>query len=154
VNLSAPLRVVGILAFGQAILFLVLFLFICAWADAATKGAPRPNLELTASAYVSQTERDPFGAGITQLPDASGARTNGTAALGMLKLKGILYDPVHPSAMVNGELLELNKTVTVRTEQGDVEVKAVQITREIVSLEVGGRKVELRLGGEPDKNTK
>jgi hypothetical protein len=152
-NLSVPLRVVGILAFGQAIFFLVLFLFICAWAGAATKGPPGPNLALTTSAYVPQMQRDPFGGG-TQLADASGAKANGTAAPGMLKLKGILYDPVHPSAMVNGELLELNKTVTVRTEQGDVEVKAVEITREIVSLDVGGHKVQLRLGGEPDKNAK
>lgn len=153
-SLSAPLRVVGVLAFGQAIFFLVLFLFICAWAGAATKGAPRPNLELTSSAYVPQTERDPFGSGFAQSLDPSGAKTSETAVSGMLKLKGILYDPVHPSAMVNGTLLELNKPVTVQTEQGAVEMKAVEITRESVSLEVGGRKVELRLGGEPDKNTK
>ena len=65
----------------------------------------------------------------------------------MLKLKGILYHAVHPAAIVNDQLVEFNKSVTVQTEQGAVEVKAVQITREVVLLEVGGQKVELRLGG-------
>ena len=153
-SLSASLHVMGILAFGQAIFFLVLFLFICAWAGAATKGTARTNLELTTSAYVPQTERDPFGSEIALSADTSGGKATGTATSGMLKLNGILYDPAHPSAMVNGVLLELNKPVMVRAEQREVEVKAVEITREIVSLEIGGRRVELRLGGEADKHTK
>jgi hypothetical protein len=44
--------------------------------------------------------------------------------------------------------VELNKSVKVHTEQGDVEIKALKITRELVLLDVGGQKVELRLGGD------
>ncbi len=64
-----------------------------------------------------------------------------------LKLQGILYNAAKSSALVNDQLVELNKTAKVHTQQGDVEVKALQITRELVLLDVGGQKVELRLGG-------
>jgi hypothetical protein len=64
-----------------------------------------------------------------------------------LKLTGILYDAVHPAALVNDQLLELNRPVKVHTVQGEVEIRALKITRELVVLQVGGQKMELRLGG-------
>jgi hypothetical protein len=43
----------------------------------------------------------------------------------------------------------------MRTVQGEVDVKALKITRELVVLQVGGEKMELRLGGAvPDPETK
>ena len=63
-----------------------------------------------------------------------------------LKLQGIMYDAVRPAALVNDKLVELKKPIVLRTERGDVEVKALEITREIVLLDVGGQKLELRLG--------
>ena len=153
-NLTGPVRIVTILAFCQTLFFLVLFLFICAWAGAVTGEKPGTNLELIASSYAPQKERDPFGSGVAESAGAS-AKAAASAASGMLKLNGILYDRVRPSAIVNDQLVELNKLVTVHTQQGDVEVKALEITREIVLLEIGGQKVELRLGGgEPEKAAK
>jgi len=55
---------------------------------------------------------------------------------------------------VNNQLLELNKPVGVQTERGEFEVKALRITREVVLLDIGGQKAELRLsGGDRDKIT-
>ena|ERR1017187_1142758 len=142
-SLSIPLRIVGILAFCQALVFIVFFLFICARAGAATAGNPTSGLELSPSAYTPQSVRDPFG---SEVPKSTGAtRLMGTESL---KLHGILYNAANPSALVNDQLVELNKTAKVHTEQGDVEVKALKITRELVVLDVGGQKVELRLGGD------
>jgi hypothetical protein len=49
--------------------------------------------------------------------------------------------------------VELNKTAKVHTAQGEVEVKAVEITHDLVVLDVGGQKIELRLGGIEHKPT-
>lgn len=154
-SLSAPLRAVRILAFCQAIIFLVLFLFVCAWAHGATAAKPTVDLQVIGSSYAPQRERSPFGSGIVAPADGSSTKTDRTIAPGMLTLKGILYDPVRPSAVVNGQLVELNKSVAVPTEHGNIEVKAVEITRELVVLKIADQKVELRLSGrEPDKATK
>jgi ribosomal protein L16/L10AE len=68
---------------------------------------------------------------------------------------GILYNAASPSALVNNQLVELNKPARMQTGQGEVEVKAVTITRDLVVLEVGGQKMELRLGGtDRDKGSK
>jgi hypothetical protein len=149
-NLSTPLRIVGILAFCQALAFVVLFLFLCTRAGAATEGKTTSSLELNPSVYLPQSARDPFGAEIPKTVDGTAApvRLEGTDAL---KLQGILYNKVNPSALVNDQLVELNKTVKVHTTQGEVEVKALEITRDRVSLDVGGQKVELRLGGNEPK---
>jgi hypothetical protein len=64
-----------------------------------------------------------------------------------------LYNKVNPSALVNDQLVELNKTAKVHTAQGEVEVKAVEITHDLVVLDVGGQKIELRLGGIEHKPT-
>jgi len=142
-SLSVPLRIVGILAFCQALIFIVFFLFICARAGAATVSKPASDLTLTPSAYTPQNVRDPFG---SEAPKSTGA-TQQLVGPDQLKLHGILYSATNPSALVNDQLVELNKTVKVHTAQGDVEVKALKITRELVLLDVGGEKVELRLGG-------
>jgi hypothetical protein len=150
-SLSTPLRIVGILAFCQALVFVVLFLFICARAGATTERKPTSGLELNPSTYVPQNGRDPFGA---EVPKAGGGtpvvRPVGTD---MLKLQGILYNKVNPSALVNDQLVELNKITKVQTDQGEVQVKALEITRDLVLLDVGGQKIELRLGGSEHKPT-
>src|SRR5260221_3655877 len=83
-SLSAPLRIVGILAFCQVLGFVVLFLFICARAGAATKGKPATGLELSLSDYTPQSARDPFG---SEVPKSTApTQLVGTDAL---KLQGI-----------------------------------------------------------------
>ncbi|HUJ72514.1 MAG TPA: hypothetical protein VLZ30_09725 [Verrucomicrobiae bacterium] len=154
-SLSTPMRIVGILAFCQAIGFLALFLFLCARAGAATGSNTVSHLALTKSMYETQTQRDPFGAEVSKTLDATGAGSTRTAGADAFKLMGILYSAASPSALVNGELVELNKPVRMQTTRGEVEVKAVTITRDLVVMEVGGQKVELRLGGtEGDKGSK
>ncbi|HTS19416.1 MAG TPA: hypothetical protein VMP11_17700 [Verrucomicrobiae bacterium] len=146
-GISASLRVVGVLAFCQAIFFLVLFLFLCARAGAATENKSEHGLELIPSTYTIQSTRDPFGAQAVGAPVTNGTPTVASVDTSTLKLTGILYDAVRPSALVNDQLLELNRAVRMPTAQGEVEVKALSITRERVVLQVGGQKVELRLGG-------
>jgi hypothetical protein len=153
-SLSTSLRVVRILAFCQAIIFLVLFLFVCAWAGAATARKSSDDLQVISSSYAPKKERNPFGSGTVEMADTS-AKADHVIAPTLLKLSGILYDPVHPSAVVNGQLVELKKAVTIPTEQGEIEVKALRIARESILLEVGGREHELWLSGrEPDKQNK
>jgi hypothetical protein len=104
---------------------------------------------------VTQNSRDPFGAQLPGSTDTNRAATVASVDAGTLKLMGILYDAVHPAALVNDQLLELNQPVKMRTVQGEVDVKALKITRELVVLQVGGEKMELRLGGAvPDPETK
>jgi hypothetical protein len=56
---------------------------------------------------------------------------------------------------VNNQLVELKKPVRIPTEQGEIEVKALRISRDSILLEVGGREHELWLSGrEPDKQNK
>jgi len=150
-SLSTPLRIVGILAFCQALVFVVLFLFICARAGAATVGKPASVLELSPSTYLPQNVRDPFGSEVPKSTD--GKATVESVGADMLKLQGILYNKANPSALVNDQLVELNKTAKVHTDQGEVEIKALEITRDLVLLDVGGQKIELRLGGGERKST-
>jgi hypothetical protein len=153
-SLSTPMRIVGVLAFCQAVFFLVLFLFICARAGAATEGKTVPSLELNLSTYAAQTQRDPFG---SEAPKSGGTGAKAAPSTGIesFKLMGILYDAANPAALVNSQLVDLKKPVKVQTDQGEVEVKALTITRDTVLLEVGGQKMELRLGGtERDKGSK
>jgi hypothetical protein len=141
------MRVVGILAFCQAIFFLTLFLFLCALAGAATETKSEPRPALTPSTYTTQTVRDPFGAEVLKTSGTTAAGSIRAASAEGFKLMGILYDAAHPAALVNDQLVELNKPVRMRIGQGEVEIKAVTITRDQVVLEVGGQKQELRLGG-------
>ena len=151
-DLAAPMRIVGILAFCQVLVFVVLFLFLCARAGAATEGKPTSNFELSPSVYLPQNVRDPFGSEAPKAADgtAVAARIAGPETL---KLEGILYNKANPSALVNDQLVELNKTAKVHTAQGEVEIKALEITHNLVVLDVGGQKVELRLGGNEPKPT-
>lgn len=142
-SLAGPLRVVGILAFCQMIFFAVLFLFLCAHAGAATPSQPNFKPELKLSSYSPEKARDPFG-GETAKSSGGSATTEGTVGL---KLQGILYQATNPSAIINGQLVLVNKPTMVRMGPGEVEVKAVEITRNAVVLEVGGQKIELKLGG-------
>jgi hypothetical protein len=145
-SLSTSMRIVGVLAFCHALLFLVLFLFICAHAGAA-ESKSTPALQLNLSTYTAQTQRDPFGSESPKPASKAGAATILTAGADSFKLMGILYSPTNPSALINNELVELNKPIRVQIGQGEVEVKALAITRETVVLEAGGQKIELRLGG-------
>jgi hypothetical protein len=146
-NLSTPMQIVGILAFCQAIFFLALFLFLCARAGAAPESKPESRLALTPSTYTTETVRDPFGAEVPKMSGTAAGDSARAAGAESFKLMGILYNAASPSALVNNQLVELNKPAMVRTGQGEVEVKAVTITRDLVVLEVGGQKMELRLGG-------
>lgn len=153
-SLSTPMRIVGVLAFCQAVFFLVLFLFICARAGAAIDGKTAPRLELNLSTYAAQTQRDPFGAEVSK-SGGPAAKAAPSAGIESFKLMGILFDAANPAALVNSQLVDLKKPVMVQTDQGEVEVKALTITRDTVLLEVGGQKMELRLGGtERDKGSK
>jgi len=146
-GLSASLRLVGVLAFCQVIFFLVLFLFVCARAGAATVSKAERGSNLTLSTYATQTARDPFGSEAVGSVETNGVTPAASVDAGALKVTGILYDAAHPSALINNQLVELNRPVRMPTAQGEVEVKAVTITRERVVLQVGSQTVELQFGG-------
>jgi hypothetical protein len=134
-------RLVGLLAFGQSLIFLSLWLLICARAGAAPAKTAEFSPDLQLSTYQPTKSRDPISrAGATSLDVKS---VPGAAAV--FQLDGILYQHSNPSAVVNGQLVTLNKTVTLTVGNGQVSVRAVEITRDAVTLEVGGQKVELRL---------
>ena len=107
------------------------------------------NPQLLRSAYKPNTTRDPFmklgsnatGGGAFQL----------AAGPGSFHLQAILWSPANPSAVVNNELLDLNKSVILSTASGNMEVKAVEITQERVVLEVAGQRVELKLNPNPEQ---
>ena len=143
---ASAMRTVAIMAFCQSLLFLVLWLLICARAGAATPAKTEFRPDLVASAYNSVKPRDPFGkvgAGkdFKALPGAAVA----------FRLEGILFSAVSPSAIVNGTLVTLNKTVTLSAGNGEIQVKAVEITRERVVIEAGGQRVELQLNSRDPK---
>ncbi len=136
-------QLVGILAFCQSVLFLLLWLFVCASAGAASAPTDWEQPQLKVSTYQPNRAHDPFlPAGAT----VSGAGKTSLGSSTALRLQGIVYDAKRPSAMVNNEILYVNKPATVSTSEGAVEVTAVEIGRERVVLEVGGKRFELRLG--------
>ena len=125
----------------------MLFLFLCARVGAATETKSGNKFELVLSTYTTQTTRDPFGSQLAASTETNGTGMVTSVGADTLKLTGILYDAVHPSALVNDQLLELNRVVKMHTAQGEVEIKALKITRELVVLQVGEQTMELRLGG-------
>ncbi len=135
------LRLVGLMAFGQSLLFLAIWLMICASAGAAGVNKVDFSPDLQLSDYQPAKGRDPFG-GMGAADASVGSIPIGTVAF---QLQGILYQSRNPSAIVNNRLLTLNKTVTLETGIGTVEVRAVEITRNHVILESRGQKVELHL---------
>jgi len=145
---STAVRITGVLAFGQSLLFLALWLLLCASAGAAP---PAKKVEFNPVLQLSKFEpaktRNPFAKA-----DDAGV-TNKTAAgvplvMPALQLDGILYEAGNPSASVNGQLLTLNKIVHLDPQGANIPVKAVAITRRQVTLEVNGQKVELKLNSE------
>ena len=135
------LRLVGLMAFGQSLLCLAIWLLICASAGAAGVNKVDFNPDLQLSDYQPTKARNPFGG--MAATDANVA----SVPIGALafQLQGILYQSKNPSAIVNNQLLTLNKSVTLETGTGTVEVRAIEITRTHVVLESKGQKVELRL---------
>lgn len=141
------MRVVGLLAFGQSVIFLVIWLFCCLSAGARPAPPAKPSnemsLALEESTFKPVKTRDPF-----QPVGFVAAVTAGPKLVindEMFRLQGILFSQSNPSAIVNDKLVSLNRTVSVTTSSGPVEVKAIEITRERVVLEVAGRRTELRL---------
>jgi hypothetical protein len=133
---------VGILAFVQSLIFLVIWLLVCANAGAATAPKDGFNPNLQQSVYNPATQRDPFSP--AGAPAANTAAAVSTAPSDF-HLEGILYQPRSPSAIVNDTLLTLGKTATIDVGGGQIQVKATEITRNRVVLEAGGQKVELLL---------
>jgi hypothetical protein len=97
--------------------------------------------KLIESSYKTTKTRDPF-ADKTQISPSS-KQVAGTPLV--FRLDGILYETNDPSASINGTLVRLNKPVTLVTDSGTVKVKAIEITREKVVLEVNDQKVELKI---------
>ena len=104
------------------------------------------NPQLVLSVYKPTKMRDPFLKPGTAA--AGGALKLLTAGQIGFHLQAIFWSPTEPSAVVNDQLLSLNKSVVFRTASGDAEVKAVKITRDGVVLEVAGQQVELKLNPE------
>jgi hypothetical protein len=136
-------QVVGILAFCQSLLFLALWLFLCASVGAAPAAPGWANPQLKKSSFQPTRERDPF------LPSGAvplGRQKSTVASLTSLRLQGIVYETGRASAMVNNEIVVVGQPVILSTTEGAVQVTATEITRDYVVLDVGGRKFELRLG--------
>jgi len=107
-------------------------------ADNVATNDTRPPLHL--STYQPTQTRDPFGRG----PAAAGG---GVVVTGF-NLQGILWDARKPMAIINDQLVSPHKPVTVPVGSAQVQVKALEITRDKVVLEVGTQRVELRLNTE------
>jgi hypothetical protein len=128
-------------ACGPWFLFLAVWLVIGLSAGAASppkKAQFNPNLQV--SAYEPTNTRNPFMA----LAGAGGGPAAPGAAFSF-QLEGILYEPTRPSAIVNGQLVFLNKPATVTIGGVEVPIKATAITRQSVTLEVHGQSVELQI---------
>jgi len=145
--LPKAVRIVGIMAFGQSLLFLAIFLFFCARAGAATEAKSAvfdPDLRI--SSYSPTKERDPFLSSSPPVVAAAAAAAAGTSVVPLvLKLQGILFQTDHPAAMINDRLVMLNKPIVLKAGQSEIEVQAVKITRELVVLQIGEQQVELRI---------
>jgi hypothetical protein len=103
--------------------------------------------QLVCSVYKPEKTRDPFlkagSAGVQ-----SGAINKATANDLAFRLQAIFWSPRNPSAVVNDRLINLNESVIFSTASGNVEVKAVEIGRQRVVLEVAGQRIELTLNPE------
>ncbi|MCG3146581.1 MAG: hypothetical protein PCFJNLEI_00012 [Verrucomicrobiae bacterium] len=111
---------------------------------AASAAKPEFDLNLQVSTYVPTQTRDPFA-------KATAVASETAQPVGVpvgFQLDGILYQATAPSAIVNGTLVTLNKSVEVTVKGTPVKVKATAITRREVTLEVNGQKVELQLNPE------
>lgn len=113
--------------------------------------------EMKESVYAPESKRDPFFRASRQVTQTVGATATVQPAVSIpasaFRLQAILLGRQSPLALVNGEPMELNKPVKMVIGGSEVQVKAVEIKRERVVLEVEGQKVELRLE-EPDSSPK
>ena len=99
--------------------------------------APRLN----SSTYQPTAVRDPFFiSGTRAVP--TGPKT--VAEPTIFHLDGFLGSTNHLTAIVNGWVLSLNKPLIIETDNGKLEIKAVKITFAGVTLEVGGKQIELK----------
>lgn len=135
---------VGILAFGQSVIFLVVWLFVCASAGAAPALTDWANPPIKLSTYEPQQGRDPLRAA-GSATQALGGEPLVEARVEALRLQGIVYDATRPSAMVNNEILYVGRATRLATSDGTVEVTAVAITRDRVTVEIGGKQIELQM---------
>jgi len=140
-SLSHAMRVVGLMAFAQSLLFLIIWLLVCSTAGAATVRKAAFGFDLRFSTFEPVNGRDPFSkVGL----NSTEARPLPGSAIA-LQLDGILYEDANPSAIVNGQLLTLDKSVTLPAGNGEVKVRAVEIARDHVVVDAGGQKIELKL---------
>ena len=98
--------------------------------------------QLNLSQYQPTALRDPFFK-----PGTSAAPTGPKTVMAeptTFHLDGFLGSTNHLSAIVNGWVLSLNKPLVVQTDNGKLEIKAVQISFAGVILEVGGKRIELK----------
>jgi len=96
---------------------------------------------LNRSTYQPTAVRDPFFN-----PGTSAVLTGPKAVAEptTFHLDGFLGSTNHLTAIVNGWVLSLNKPLIIETDNGKIEIKAVKITFAGVTLEVGGKQIELK----------
>jgi hypothetical protein len=140
-SIGKTMRIVGVLAFGQSLLFLAFWLLICFSAGAAPAKKAEFNTDLSLSTYEPTKQRSPLSS--LELKVSQGKVEPGAPI--KLQLDGILYEASNPAAIVNGQVLLLNKVVILNSGGGEVPVRAVEITRSRVVVETGGHQIELRL---------
>lgn len=140
--MGKAVRLVSFLAFGHALAFLAFWLLTCVSAGAA----PEFDMRLQLSTYAPTKTRDPIAR-------VGGAAVEGKVGAVGFMLEGILYQASHPTAIVNGQLVTLNKTVTINAGSAPIQVRALEIGRDKVVLEAAGQKVELFLTQQPPPAT-
>jgi hypothetical protein len=116
-----------------------LLIGLAGWAHGEDAG-----LTITKSTYSVTKKRDPF-VSFKQSLGASPSTKQVSGTQFVFRLDGILYQANDPAASINGTLVRLNRPVTIRTDTGEARVKAVEITREKVVLDVNGQNVELKI---------
>ncbi len=143
---ASGVQLIGILAFLHSLLFVALWLWVCASAGAA--GNPKLDFSssLKQSQYKPVQSRDPFSR--YSGPVIPVQTKSSPAPPIVLHLDGILYETSSPSAIVNGTLLKLDKETTVNSEGNPILVKAVEVTRTRVVVEVNGQRIELVIGSQ------
>lgn len=159
---SGPVRAVVILAFCQSLVFLVLWLVVCASAGASTVDDQPVGSEMRKSTYAPTRTRDPFVVPVPvvqEKPVAARVEPADTSdkpaeqpsapVVNLVpvnfNLQGTLYQAGNPIALVNGAMLALNKSAMIMAGNHRLEVTPVEITRERVKLRAGDRTVELQM---------
>src|SRR5947207_699891 len=97
--LPKAMRIVGVLAFAQSLIFVVIWLLICASAKAAPAKVPDAAPAVQPSTYEPTKTRDPFGRFGASTPAETAKAAPGAPVV--FSLQGILYQPTDPSAIIN-----------------------------------------------------